>query len=69
MEALFIVVFLYMSRMLFKCSNTVKECLTFLFFSAFAFHSWEKNLGALNKFKYESKEKALKISCEGTLCI
>lgn len=33
---------------------TVKESLSFLSLSAFAFHSWEKNLRALNKFKYES---------------
>lgn len=55
--------------MLFKGFRTVKESLTFLSLPVFAFHSWEKNLRALNKFKYESQKMALKISCEGTLCI
>jgi len=43
--------------MLFKGSSIVKESLTLLSLSVFAFHSWEKNLRALNEFKYESQNK------------
>lgn len=41
-EALFTVVFFYISRIFFKGSSIVKESLTFLSLSFFAFHSWDK---------------------------